>query len=60
MGTNQKEEVQRIFGRFRKMRLPIMAEDLQDMAESGELFTMELIELLDRITSDEEISHKKQ
>lgn len=58
METNQKEKVQIIAGRFRKMRLPVMAEDLLDMAESGELFTMEPIELLDRITSNEEINRK--
>ena len=50
--------IENIIKRFREMRLPIMAEELLNIIETGELSSLKTIEVLDRLSSEEYISRK--
>ena len=47
-----------ILARLREMRLPEMANQLIMMKESGELYTMSALEVLDRLTGEEKMSRR--
>ena len=50
--------IENIIKRFREMRLPIMAEELLNLVETGELSSLETIEVLERLSSEEYTSRK--
>lgn len=51
-------KMEEIVKRLREMRLPVMAELLSFMKENGELFSKNILDILDEITENEIISRK--
>lgn len=47
-----------ILTRLREMRLPEMANQLMMMQESGELYALSVLDVLDRLTSEEKMSRR--
>lgn len=53
-----KIKVEDIIKRFRDMRLPVMADGLVSLIETGQLKTLDTLEILEQLTSEEYISRK--
>ena len=53
-----KNEIETIIKRFREMRLPVMAEELLNIIETGQFKEMQITEILERLTSEEYTSRK--
>ncbi len=58
MITLEISRLEQILSRLREMRLPEMANELITMNQSGELDTIGIADLLDRLTSSELVSRK--
>jgi DNA replication protein DnaC len=58
MVARSKPDFEQIVRRFREMRLPVMADDLIAMESNGELGKMSVLQILDRLSIDEQLSRK--
>ena len=58
MAARNKPDFEQIVRRFREMRLPAMADDLIAMEGNGELEKMSVLQVLDRLSADEQFSRK--
>lgn len=58
MAARSKPDFEQIVRRFREMRLPAMADDLIAMESNGELEKMSVLQVLDRLSTDEHYSRK--
>ena len=56
--SKDDKKFEEIIKRLREMRLPVMAELLFSMRDNGELFSKNIIDILDEITENEIISRK--
>ena len=53
-----KINVEDIIKKFRDMRLPVMADGLVSLIETGQLATLDTLEILEQLTSEEYTSRK--
>lgn len=58
MAERSKPDFETIVRRFRELRMPAMAEDLLEMESNCELESLSALQILDRLTIDEQISRR--